>query len=1264
MNEIEACDMNDEATIRKLRAIMFSDIVGYSKMMQHNESEALKLLQKHKDIVSEISAKYGGKIIKYVGDEILVESESAVMLVYCAKELQKFFAERNATVPKSRELWVRIGIHIGDVVVKEDDIFGDGVNIASRIRPLAEPGGIVITHSVLILLGNQDDIKCELIGNKKLKNIKEKIKIYEVITGDKPKTPNLGFEKNRGIDRDTFLKKILPVSMSILFIFFLLFLMFRTSFSDYEEEYFRSELKNANAVTRKIESVKNVKANYFNIISSSVLDSPVLKNYYDNMFSQNPGNMKVMFYTTLMQMNFDSDRFALDSAFTVFEKLYKFGVKNPYFQISRLQLYNKLMVKQASADLAEEIVNEYPDNPLTVFEAAETYKNVLRNYEKAERLYRRTLELFPEFVGAYNGLSDIEFNRRNFTKAKSLSDSSLAINPTYLPSIRTAVRTLKSLSEFNRAYEIIDVLPQNSPDKYLEKAKISLLQNNPSEALRHISDGLYEFPDKQDFVEANSMIEKIIVLSDSIQRIENTVTRGSNKWTDSWENAVQISKNENKPIIVIALDSECLRSKYIELALLETSALRLTKEAVMLKVFRHSDQDFLNELGVTTFPTMLLVSPEKEVITSYENSQDVITDSDVVISFVTEAIFLNKKIVAMNRDIEDNRYKNAKDFLHAEELALEYSLPIIAVLTSRESPGSDMFLKQTIFNPGFMNNFNKTVLLSVEDAVSSDLAKKHNVNKFPTVLIFDEDINLVSRRYGVIPQKILSEEINRIKLFRKRNEKIKETVNWTYDIKEALSFAKSDNKPVLAYITEDKYETYKPDGNLFNDYETVKKINSGYIPLFISRYTNNDFYKNFHSDALPAVAVLDHNGQILYSSIVPEDRTGIDHLLDYKTNGDLLVSLGAKKYKNLQKEVEVAKALVINRMKNSARIKLLDIITSYPSLPCGYNDLGKLFLSLNEFGYSVYYLKFLENKHFILSDRYLKLLLTASLLWDDFFRLDQYLNLMVEKFKDNRTALSSVYAALAELYLAENETIEALNYAEKSFALDPVRMENLNLMGILNYRINREKSEEYFKISLVVNPVNTVANAYMYKITGEKKYLIDSKKSYHSGDTDFLGLRFFDDTKEYTNKGLIELIEQAYRIRLLMYPENTGFKLDLVRFLAENNGDLSEALELSNQLLKAEPDNIGFLTAASWVFYNLGDFSGADRIITKAFRSLSPEEYENFSSMFYYMGMIKSSIGDNRSARYYFERLLEFKNREDLGHTKLEFAKRFIESVH
>jgi len=172
--------MDDSNTNRKLRAIMFTDIVGYTTLMQHDETEALKLLQKHKDLVKEIVEKFGGKIIKHIGDEILIESESAVMLVYSAQELQKRLSERNASVPKSRELWVRIGIHIGDVVFQDNDIFGDGVNIAARLRPLANPGGICISHAVLRLLGNQNEIQTSFLGLKKLKNIDDKVKVYNV----------------------------------------------------------------------------------------------------------------------------------------------------------------------------------------------------------------------------------------------------------------------------------------------------------------------------------------------------------------------------------------------------------------------------------------------------------------------------------------------------------------------------------------------------------------------------------------------------------------------------------------------------------------------------------------------------------------------------------------------------------------------------------------------------------------------------------------------------------------------------------------------------------------------------------------------------------------------------------------------------------------------------------------------------------------------------------------------------------------------------
>ncbi len=1256
--------MGDGDTIRKLRAIMFSDIVGYSKMMQYNEAEALKLLQLHKDIVTEISEKHGAKVIKCVGDEILVESESAVLLVYCAKELQKYFHDRNATVPKSRELSVRIGIHIGDVVVKEEDIFGDGVNIASRIRPLSEPGGIVITHSVIILLGNQDDIRCSFIGNRKLKNITERIKIYRVLPDYAHDITDISLNKSSGINRKMFLKVILPASMTLLFIILTMYLLIRTSFSDYEEEYFRGNLQRASAITMRIESVKNVKANYFNIVSSDARNSVALKNYYSEMHRNNPENNKVKFYRALLNLHFPSGRSSIDSAFTDLKTLERLNIRNPYLMISQLKLYNTIGARGPSARLAQNILEMFPENPLVVFEAAETFRNVLNNLEKSQKLYRRTLSIFSDFSDAYNGLSDIEFKRGNFQKAVALSDSALMINPNHPRTIRTAVRNLKTISDFSRMYQILDALPPGSADKYFEMAKLALIENQPSQALHYIGEGLLQFPDRQDFVEAENTVKRIIAISDSIQRIENSIPSDLNKWADSWSEAARIARRENKPVIIVALDSESLSSKYLELALLDRSALRISNEAVMLRVLKHRDIELISEFGIRNFPSLIFVGPDKVVYKIFENRKDYLTDSDVVVSFITESVLLNRTIVSSLRDTEDNRYKAAKDLRHAEDLAIEFGLPIISILTSRNSERSDLFLRHTALNPGFMKNYNRTVLFPVENAESSALAFRHRINKFPSVVMFDEVGNMIFSRYGSMPQKILLEEINKVKFFRRRNEIIKEGVNWVYDIQEALSFSEKDNKPVLAYITTDVFGTFKPESEFFEDYEIIKKVNNGFIPLFVSRETNRTLYDRFTPDFLPSIAVLDRNGEIVYDSVLPGYIDALHSFLDYRVNTDLLVSLGSGKFSELLNKIELNKALVDNLMALSASQSLVRTITNFPTVSCAYSDIGDLNLQISHFGNAVYYLNLLKNKNFVITDRYLKLITTSSLLWHDFFRLENLLKNLADSRRTNRFSQSKIFACLAEIYLAEDMIPEAVEYAEKAIAADPGRFENHNLIGILNYKTNLRKAEDSFRSSLVIEPDNTVANAYLYEITGEKRYLTAAKRSYHSGNTDFIGLRYIDRSNEYTNRGLLDLIHAAFRTMLMIYPENKSFRLDFVRFLSESGEDLSTALETVNELLREEPENVEYMTAASWVLYSLGDFSGADRMITRAFGNLSPENYEDNPMMFYYLGMIKSSIGDVRSAKYFFERLINFTDKDGIGYQKIDYSRRFIQSVH
>ncbi len=156
---------------RRLAVIMFTDMVGYSALTQRDEALALRLLDSHRQIVRPILAQHGGKEIKTIGDAFLVEFESALAAATCAVEIQRALHLHNAEVSADRQVRLRIGLHAGDVVHRENDVFGDGVNIAARIEPLAEAGGICLSEDVARQVQGKLEHPIIRLGSGELKNI-------------------------------------------------------------------------------------------------------------------------------------------------------------------------------------------------------------------------------------------------------------------------------------------------------------------------------------------------------------------------------------------------------------------------------------------------------------------------------------------------------------------------------------------------------------------------------------------------------------------------------------------------------------------------------------------------------------------------------------------------------------------------------------------------------------------------------------------------------------------------------------------------------------------------------------------------------------------------------------------------------------------------------------------------------------------------------------------------------------------------------------
>src|ERR1044072_1442605 len=173
--------MSSSREQRKLAAIMFTDRVGYSALSQRDDKVALELLYEHREILRKIFPEFNGTEIKTIGDAFLVEFNSALEAAQCAIEIQRALAKRNADIAPDRRIELKIGIHIGDVVHRDGDVYGDGVNIASRIEPLAGAGGVCVSMDVERQIRNALEARFEKFGSADLKNIKLPMDLFRIV---------------------------------------------------------------------------------------------------------------------------------------------------------------------------------------------------------------------------------------------------------------------------------------------------------------------------------------------------------------------------------------------------------------------------------------------------------------------------------------------------------------------------------------------------------------------------------------------------------------------------------------------------------------------------------------------------------------------------------------------------------------------------------------------------------------------------------------------------------------------------------------------------------------------------------------------------------------------------------------------------------------------------------------------------------------------------------------------------------------------------
>ena len=166
---------------RRLTSILCADVKSYSRLMENDETRTIGMLRQYRAAMDALVERHEGRTINTWGDAVIAEFSSVVEAVQCAIEVQRELAARNHELPEGEQMWFRIGINLGDVMVENDDLYGEGVNIAARLQELAEPGGILISGPVYDLVRNKLSVGFEHLGQQAVKNVTEPVISYRIV---------------------------------------------------------------------------------------------------------------------------------------------------------------------------------------------------------------------------------------------------------------------------------------------------------------------------------------------------------------------------------------------------------------------------------------------------------------------------------------------------------------------------------------------------------------------------------------------------------------------------------------------------------------------------------------------------------------------------------------------------------------------------------------------------------------------------------------------------------------------------------------------------------------------------------------------------------------------------------------------------------------------------------------------------------------------------------------------------------------------------
>ena len=422
--------MEENEVNRKIAVIFATDVVGYSTAMETNEIQTLNNLKACRKILENLFLQHGGRIFNTAGDSILAEFSSAVSAVVCAVEFQNLIQARNATSNSKQKMEFRIGINMGDVVIEEGNLYGEGVNIAARLEALAKPNGICLSKNIHELVNSKTQFFFNDLGEQKVKNTI--LHAFDLSTDSVGKKP----EKYRKIKERKFLIRIIAPTTAVLTLFFVGWIFYNHFFGKKENENIII------AVMPFLNGLSDQQKNYFvdGITEDLIIDLSKVENL--SLISQNSVfQFKDKIYKDLEVAELFSADYILKGKISNKLNLLRINVElidgksgNIYWAEIFEKLENKIfeIEDEIVFGIAEKLALSLPTEAKRKIETASTanleayalYRRGLsiNDREEAREFYKKAIELDPEFSRAYASLAISLALQMVSTEAATMSD--------------------------------------------------------------------------------------------------------------------------------------------------------------------------------------------------------------------------------------------------------------------------------------------------------------------------------------------------------------------------------------------------------------------------------------------------------------------------------------------------------------------------------------------------------------------------------------------------------------------------------------------------------------------------------------------------------------------------------------------------------------------------------------------------------------------------------------------------------------------------